>query len=209
MTTNDPVRSRLTQAELTELQLRALDSWNKARRTAESAAESAALTREMRLDLSRRMEARRREHQAVLARAAEQLRCSGSLLGSVQSRAVLAHRNPWLRQKVAARLTAAGLVVVGIFEDGADAVGTVVVEQPELVFVEDRLPTLSGMEVIRRVRSFSPRTVIGAQVLDGDSVQVLVDAGAQAVFTRRVPPDDIADLMIDCLNGDRERVAVG
>lgn len=209
MTMNDGVAARPTQAELTELQLQALDAWNRARRAAESAVETTALTREMRLDLSRRVEARRREHQAVLACAAEQLRSSGSLLVRVDPRVVIAHRNPWLREKVAARLTAAGVVVVGIYEDGADAVGAVVVEQPELVLVEDRLPTLSGIEVIRRVRSFSPRTVIGAQVLEGDSVQVLVDAGAQAVFTRRVPPADIADMMVDCLNGDREPVAVG
>lgn len=209
MTMNDGAASRPTQAELTELQLQALDAWNRARRAAESAAETTALTREMRLDLSRRMEARRREHQAVLARAAEQLRTSGSLLGRVDPRVVIAHRNPWLREKVAARLTAAGVVVVGIYEDGADAVGATVVEQPELLLVEDRLPTLSGIEVIHRVRSFSPRTIIGAQVLEGDSVQVLVDAGAQAVFTRRVPPADIADRMVDCLNGVREPVTVG
>lgn len=210
MSTNDRSPSWPSElTELTELQLQAIDAWNQARRAAESAAEVTALTREMRLDLSRRMEARRREHSAVLARAAEQLRTSGRLLGRVEPRVVIAHRNPWLREKVAARMTAAGLVVVGIFEDGADAVGTVIVEQPELVLVEDRLPTLSGVEVIQRVRSFSPRTVIGAHVLDCGSVQVLVDAGARAVFTRRVPPDDIADQMIDCLSGHREPVAVG
>ncbi len=135
------------------------------------------------------MEARRREQQALLARADQHLRESGQVLsGRAPTRAVLAHRNAWLRDAVAARLTAEGVEVVGVFEDGADAAGTVVIEQPDLLLVEDRLPTLTGLEVVRRVRGFAPLTVVGAQVLDSAGVQALVDAGAQAVFTRRVPP---------------------
>ncbi|MEX2292062.1 MAG: response regulator [Mycobacteriales bacterium] len=201
--------ARPSQAELTALQLQAIDGWNRGRRAAEAAADSEVLTRERRLDVSRRNQARRREHEAVLARAAEQLRTSGGLLGRVELRAVLAHRNEWLRTKVASRLAVRGIAVVGEFDDGADAAGTIVVEQPDLVLVEDRLPTLSGLEVLSRVRSFSPRTVVGAQVLEGEGIQQLVDAGAQAVFTRRNPPAEIADLLADCLQGSRQLVATG
>jgi CheY-like chemotaxis protein len=181
-------------------QLHAIDAWNKARRASESAAQAVTLTREMRLDLSRRMEARRREQEALLARADAQLRQSGGVLdGRARTRAVLAHRNVWLRDTVAKRLSARGVDVVGAFEDGAEAAGTIVVEQPDLVLVEDRLPTLSGLEVIRRVRSFAPEAVVGAQCLDADGIRALVDAGAQAVFTRRIPPLEIADQLLACL----------
>lgn len=183
--------------ELMTSQLRAIEAWNRAHRVSEAAAEAVAMTREMRLDAARRVEARRREQRALLARAAEQLSSSGSVLsGRIQTRAVLAHRSSWLREAVGKRLEQLGVVVVGAFEDGAEAAGTIVVEQPDLVLVEDRLPTLSGIEVLRRVRAFSPQTVVAAQVLDVGEVQALVDAGAQAVFTRRVPPHEIADGML-------------
>lgn len=197
------------QLELLAAQLQALDTWHRACRAWDSAAESSALSREMRLDLNRRMEARRREQQALLARAGTQLEASGDVLsGRARIRAVLAHRHAWLRDAVAARLTTSGVQVVGAFEDGADTSGTVVVEQPELVLVEDRLPTLSGLEVVLRVREFSPGAVVGAQVLDAAGVAAFVDAGAHAVFTRRVPPVEIADGLLQCLVSGGQPVQV-
>jgi len=199
-----------TQLDLMTAQLEAVDAWHRARRAAAVAADSAAVTRESRLDLSRRMDARRHEQQALLARADQHLRESGQVLtGRAPTRAVLAHRNGWLRDAVAKRLTAEGVEVVGMFEDGADAAGTLVVEQPDLLLVEDRLPTLTGVEVVRRARDFSPQTVVGAQVLDSAGVQALVDAGAQAVFTRRVPPAEIADRLLSYVrSGSRDPVTV-
>jgi hypothetical protein len=61
-------------------QIDAIDAWHRARRVAEAAAQSAMNTRESRLDLNRRLEARRREQQALLERAAAQLRASGGVL---------------------------------------------------------------------------------------------------------------------------------
>ena len=195
--------------ELMTAQIEAVDAWHRARRASEAAADAVSLTREMRLDLNRRREAQRREQEALLARAEQQLRESGGLLSvRAPTRAVLAHRNAWLRDNVARRLEEAGVHVVGVFEDGADAAGTIVVEQPDLVLVEDRLPTLSGVEVIRRVRTYAPEAVVGAQCGDAAGVQPLVDAGAQAVFTRRVPPAELADSLLRCLAADGEPVAV-
>ena len=189
-----------TQLDLVASQLAAIDAWNRARRASEAAAEAVSLTREMRLDLSRRMEARRREQQALVARADEQMRQSGRLSADpVATRALIAHRNGWLRDNVAKQLQARGVEVVGMFEDGADAAGTVVVEQPDLVLVEDRLPTLSGIELVRRVRTFAPLAVVGAQCLDSSAVRELTEAGAQAVFTRSIPPTEIADQLLACL----------
>jgi CheY-like chemotaxis protein len=187
-------------------QIGAIDAWHRARRVAEAAAQSALTTRESRLDLNRRLEARRREQEALLARAADQLRSSGGVLaGRLRPRAVVAHRNAWLRDTVASRLVAEGVDVVGLFDDGADCAGTMVVEQPDLLLVEDRLPTLTGVEVVLRARQFAPRTVVGAQALDSGSVAALFDAGAQAVFTRRVPPGDMVEQMLACLDGGDAR----
>jgi hypothetical protein len=199
-----------TQLDLTTAQLRAIETWTAAYRASEAAAEAVGLTREMRLDLSRRIDARRREQQALIARADEQLRRSGELLTTrPRLRAVLAHRNAWLCGKVSTRLEEHGVTVVGVFTDGADAAGTVVAEQPERVFFEDRLPSLAGSDLVRRVRDFSPLSVIGAQVEDSRGIAPLVDVGAHAVFTRRVPPVEIADQLLACLEGDRRTVTLG
>lgn len=192
-----------TQLELLKAQLAAVDAWNVARRAAEAEAAPGTLSREMRLDLSRRTEARRREHAALVARAEQHLRESGGALSdAARRRAVLAHRNAWLRDNVATRLQDLGVDVVGAFEDGADAAGTVVVEQPDLVLVEDRLPTVSGLELVQRIRAFSPSTVIGVQCLDEGAVPTFVRAGAAPVFTRRVPPAAIAEHLAGRLAGD-------
>ena len=66
-----------TQLDLMTAQLEAVDAWHRARRASEAAAIAAAVTRESRLDLSRRMDARRREQEALLRRAEQQLRESG------------------------------------------------------------------------------------------------------------------------------------
>lgn len=199
-----PPAGHRSELDLTRARLQAIDAWHRARHRSEAAAEATDLTREMRLDLNRRMQARRREQAAIVARADEQLRASGEALrGRPEVRVVLAHRNAWLRDKIAARLTEHGVRIVGVFDDGADAAGTIIVEQPELVLVEDRLPTLPGVDLVRRVRTYSGDTVVGVQVLDSEGISVFVEAGAQAVFTRRIPPVDIADQLVGCLEEGR------
>jgi CheY-like chemotaxis protein len=199
-----PASPGRSQLDLLAAQVRGIDAWNRSNRLSQEAAEVIGLTREMRLDLSHRMETRRREHAALVARVDEQLRASGQLLterGPV--RVVVAHRNAWLVGKVTSRLEQLGVVIVGAYADGADAAGTIVAEQPELVFLEDRLPSLAGSDLVRRVRDFSPTTVIGAQVEDSRGIAPLVDIGAHAVFTRRIPPVEMADQLLACLTEQR------
>ena len=199
-----------SQLELLTAQVRAIDAWNRSNRLSRDAESVIGLTREMRLDLNHRLEARRREQAALVARVDEQLRSSGQLLSARRPvRAVLAHRNAWLCGKMITRLEEYGVTVVGVFTDGADAAGTVVAEQPELVFFEDRLPSLAGSDLVRRVRDFSPLSVIGAQVEDSRGIAPLVDVGAHAVFTRRVPPVDMADQLLACLNGEQRTITLG
>jgi CheY-like chemotaxis protein len=199
-----PTSPGRSQLDLLSAQVRGIDAWHRSNRLSQDAAEVIGLTREMRLDLSHRMEARRREHAALVARVDAQLRASGQLVPVRRPvRVVVAHRNAWLAGKVTARLEERGVVVVGTFGDGADAAGTIVAEQPELVFLEDRLPSLAGSDLVRRVRECSPTTVIGAQVEDSRGVAPLVDVGAHAVFTRRIPPLEVADQLFACLSEQR------
>lgn len=192
--------------DLLKAQIRAIDAWNGAHHAGEAAAaRTTSMSREMRLDLSRRMDARRREHAAIVARVDAQLRMSGDVLHrNVVRRAVVAHRNEWMTQKITALLTDRQVQVIGTFVDGAEAAGTAIAEQPDLVIVEDRLSTLTGTDVVREVREYSPQSVVAAQVLDSTGVARLVDAGAHAVFTRRIRPADVVDQVLHCLQCDAD-----
>lgn len=173
-------------------QLAALSRWHAHRRTTEEIVELRGMNRELRLDLGRRQMARARQHVALLARVATQLETGERLLRHRPPRAVLVHRREWLRAKVAAELAGQGVQVVAELDDGADGVGVTIAEQPDLLLVEDALPTMSGVEVLRAVREFSPRTRLAAQVENELALPALVAAGASTVFTRRTSPTDIA-----------------
>jgi CheY-like chemotaxis protein len=190
--THGPDRRHRTELDLAAEQLRAITRFNDARRMAEAAAAAAARSREMRMDVARSLEVLRREHDAVVARAHEQLRVTGSLLrGTPEQRVLIAHRNEWFVEKVAHALHDRGLRVVARVDNGADAIGIAVAEQPDLVVVEDTLAMVPGEQVVRDVRSYCPQTLVAAQAAHGDRVAPLLQAGAAAVFTRRVPPLDV------------------
>src|SRR4051794_23152093 len=163
------------------------------RRTAVSA------TREMRLDARRRGEALRRTQQALQSRADHSVRESVALLHARPARAMLVHRNEWMRTKLSLALQAQGVHVVAAFDDGADGLGGAIAEQPDLLVVEDRLPSLPGLELVRQAGQYAPRALVAAQVEDERGVATMLEAGARAVFSRRVPPALLAEQVADHL----------
>jgi CheY-like chemotaxis protein len=182
-----PGRDELT---LVSEQLAGVERWHRTRVARSEAAESVAVTREMRLDLRRRAESRRREQQALVSRAEAQMRESRALLGRV--RAVVAHRSDFLRRGVAEALEREGVRVVAQLDNGADALGLSVVEQPDLLLVDELLPSLTGLEVVREMVQLSPRTAVGGCAEGDAGVRRLLEAGARAAFTRRVTPQQVA-----------------
>lgn len=198
---------RRNESDLAHDQLRGIEQWTRTHGVRAAATRTASATREARLDLSRRSETRRLEHEALMSRANDQL-VSGARLLRHAPQAVLAHRNAWFTGKVADRLVERGVEVVAVVEDGASASGALVVEQPELLLVEDRLPVLSGLEVVERARAFAPATLTAVQLMDSTAVLRFQDAGACAVFARRVPPREVADVLADCVFGRRQQVLV-
>ena len=200
--TTDDARSDL---DLARQQLDAIDRWHAARRAARNAAERSAASREARMDLARRMDVIRAEHRAIVARTDAHLRSSVELLQrNAPRRAIVVHRNSWFTQKVCADLVARQIDVVATLTNGAEAVGAVVAEQPDLLLVEDTLPMLSGEDVVREVRQFAPGTRVGAQVAYDDRIAAILEAGADTAYTRRVPPVDVATGLVALLLGQRQ-----
>lgn len=189
-------------------QLTAIERFHGYRHLAEEAAAAAARSRELRMDAARRLEVVRREHEALVARADEQLRRTGDLLhGSAAPRVVLAHRNAWFAGRVAELLRDAGAQVVASVDNGADAIGVAVAEQPDLMLVEDALPMATGAQVVQQVLRFSPDTRVAAQVAYSDGMSPLLDAGAASVFVRSVPPADVAAALLELLEQEQARPA--
>ena len=181
------------QVTLVRDQLLAIDRWNRSRRACVGDDAPAAQSREARLDQARRLDALQRQHDAVVAQTAEHLGESAHLLHSTAARrAVLVHRNEWFRGRVASALADRGVHVVTQLDNGADAVGCVIAEQPDLLLVEDSLSMLSGTEVLRAVRDYAPATLCAAQASSDNRIVELEQAGATLVFTRRTGPLDVA-----------------
>lgn len=174
--------------ELLQDQLDGLASWRLDAHDELTIGEVAGSAREARQDMRRRMEVRRREQAALLARADEQLEESARLLRTSRPpRVVLVHRDAWFRGRVQQLLEAESIVTTAALDNGADGVGVVVAEQPDLVLVEDLLPMVTGMEVVRRVQAYAPKTLIAAHVAHADEVEEFLRAGARAAFTRQTP----------------------
>lgn len=200
-----PSGSSRSDLDLARQQLEAIDRWHDARRAAQRAAQQSSASREARMDLARRMDVIRVEHRAIVERTDAHLRSSVELLQRTSPRrAIVVHRSTWFTDKVCADLLARHILVVATLTNGAEAVGAVVAEQPDLLLVEDNLPMLSGEEVVREVRLFAPGTRIGAQVAYDERVATMLEAGADSAYTRRVPPADVARGLAELAQGQRQ-----
>lgn len=182
----------IAPVELATRQLQAIDSFNRARRMAVSAAASAQGSREMRLDAARRLDVMRRQHDAVVATTDDALRSSRDTLRRAGTiRTIVVNRNTWFTRKLTSALLDQGFLVLAQLDNGADAVGTVVAEQPDLLLMEDPLPMMTAEQVVREVRRYSPATFVAVQA-DSHGTAALLEAGASTVFTRQVTPADVA-----------------
>ena len=196
--------TRLTELDLGVLQVQAVDHFNAYLRETQAAAD-APTSREARMDAARLRDVLRRQHDALVAHCDQQLAATAQpALALAERRIVIAHRNEWFVGKVAQALEEGGLRVAASLQNGADAIGVAVAEQPDLVLVEDALPMATGAQVVRQVRRFSPGTVVAAQVAYADGMGPLLDAGAEAVFVRSVPPADVAARLLELLEQPAE-----
>lgn len=199
------VRPRRT-IDVAVQQLAAIDRFHSARRQAEAAAESAAKSREDRLDVARRRDILRRQHEAMIAQSHQQLCLTSGALSLVAGpRVMLAHRSEWFAGKVGVLLHEEGVHVTATVSNGADAIGAAIAEQPDLVLVEDALEMVSGEQVIAQVRELCPDTVVTAQVPYNDDVAPMLRAGVAAVFTRKAPPADVARELLNLLGHKTRR----
>jgi two-component system NarL family response regulator len=86
-----------------------------------------------------------------------------------------------------------GLSVVGEAADGAEAIDQFSKHQPDITLVDLRLPRLSGVEVIQRIRQESPQArFIVLTTYDGDEdIYRALKAGARAYLLKGMTSEDL------------------
>lgn len=175
-------------------QVEAISLWVAARRERERHLNSGHLSRSDRLDVSREIDALRRTHDTIKGRCATDL---NSDLEPFQARttAVIAHRHPWFIDKLAAALADCGVTVLVTTDNGAEALGAAVADQPDLLLAGESLAMMSGAALLAEARRFASQTMCVLQGVEQDHAQrqgVLADA----VYPRHYSPAVIADALV-------------
>ena len=179
---------------LADRQREALVSFERDCAERESAIRLGSTSREARLDAARRLEVVRREREAALTRS----RLGGravAVRGRPKRRALVALGHAWFADQLVELLEGAGLDVVMRTDNGADAIGAAVAEQPDLIVVDGSLQMVTADEVVRELRRYCSAAVIAARVGTRHAA-VMRDAGADTVISLRLTPQEAVD---ECL----------
>lgn len=116
---------------------------------------------------------------------------------------VVVDDDPTVRQTLAAILRRSGFEVVAEASDGAAAVTSVSMHRPAAVILDFVLPTMMGSEVLERIRSTSPESVvIGFSAASSAEFRLAVDG-----FLSKGDADALAELpgfVRDCINRRRQ-----
>lgn len=161
------------------------------RTLAQHSADPSALPREARLDEARLRDVLQRQRVALLDRRA-QLADEARTPIDQRPRIVVIHRQPWFRDKLHDAATNLGLYVVAGTDNGADGVGIAAAEQPAAVVLDEHVAMQTSTEVLRQLNLYCPHTRVLVHVESQSRLGTFLDAGADQVVVRTVPPADIA-----------------
>jgi two-component system nitrate/nitrite response regulator NarL len=111
----------------------------------------------------------------------------------VSGRCLIADDHPALVAAVEIFLTEGGYTVVGIARDGERALALAEAEQPELAIVDYRMPGLSGLELISRLKSTAPGVRIVVYTADADDTiaREVMAHGADGIVLKEAPLHDL------------------
>lgn len=189
-------RRSLPPADRIIRQIEAVDAWIAARRERERALQAPGLTRDERMDVAREVEALRRTHDAIKGCCARGLDAQVGPLCCPAPTAVLAHRHAWFVGKLAGLLADRGVTVLACTDNGAEALGVVVAEQPDLVLAGDRLAMVSGRALLAGARRYARGALLAVQLSDPREADAL-GTDADGVFLRHHPPVVVADALVE------------
>lgn len=97
-----------------------------------------------------------------------------------------------------------GLEIVGTAGDGLSALELIQQEQPDLVLIDIRMPGLSGIEVIKRVREqgeLSPVFIVVSGYDEFSYAQEAINLGVSCYLLKPFLPDDLLSAMRKAMRG--------
>ena len=126
--------------------------------------------------------------------------------------AIVAEDEPLLRQELLDRLAEAWpeLEILAACEDGASAVEALAEFQPDVAFLDIRMPGLTGLEVAETAGESSPRTqVVFVTAYDQYAVDAF-EQGAVDYLLKPISPERLAATVqrLQSRNGDAQAVAM-
>lgn len=99
-----------------------------------------------------------------------------------------------------------GITRIHFAADGADGVAKFRAERPTITFLDNMLPRLSGMEVLKEIRIMQPDAVvvIVSAVSSMDAVQEAKNKGASYYLVKPYMPAKIIEIIQKLLNLERD-----
>lgn len=96
-----------------------------------------------------------------------------------------------------------GIEVVGVAENGEQAVQLVRSGSPDVALLDLRMPRVDGVEATRAIREFAPRVevVVLTTYADDESVMAALRAGARGYLTKDASSDEIERAIRDAVCG--------
>ncbi len=96
------------------------------------------------------------------------------------------------------------LTVVGEAEDGQQALELVERLRPDVAILDIRMPKLNGIEVVRRMKEYSPntKTLILTAYDDDDYILALMEAGASGYLLKMARASELVDAVQRVSLGD-------
>jgi CheY-like chemotaxis protein len=137
--------------------------------------------------------ARQEDVQRALAREQRSPIQSGTTTRSgIKLRVVIADDNASVREGLREVISAEpDLVLVGVAADGAEALRLITEHRPDLAVLDNDMPRLTGLDVLRAVRDSIPQTAVVMFTLDDSIRDSALAAGAATVLPKDTPIDTL------------------
>ncbi len=107
-------------------------------------------------------------------------------------RVVIADDNASVREGLREVISAENdLVLVGVAADGAEALRLITEHRPDLAVLDNDMPRLTGLDVLRAVHDSVPQTAVVMFTLDDSIRDSALEAGAATVLPKDTPIDTL------------------
>jgi DNA-binding NarL/FixJ family response regulator len=116
---------------------------------------------------------------------------------------VIADDHPALLGAVVSYLSTSGFDIVGTAQDGEQACSVIQELQPDIALVDFRMPRVSGVPLVTRLREESPRVRLLVYTADAEEkdVTAILTAGASGIVLKEAPLIDLIRALNSALEG--------